>query len=75
MNLGQLFEDEHFTLEHLEKVEDKNEYWYSSIQFVRDKWNTDLVTMSEKQFKWAHKILEDLIEMRCTNRELFILRQ
>lgn len=73
MKVATLFIDEKITFEVVENSlkaaeEDEDDYWFSALQFISDKWDTCLTTMSAKQFNWVHKILEDLVEKRIERR-------
>jgi hypothetical protein len=68
MTVGELFESDKITKELVQAAEDFGGYYVTSSKFIHENWNKDVEDLSEKQFAWAHKILEDLVEKRIEGR-------
>ena len=68
MKLEEFFQAEGLTLPMIEFKEDESSYWENAIKFLRENWEKDVETMSEKQYNWAEKLREDLTEQRIEGR-------
>lgn len=64
MVLNQLFLGDKITKVLLEKREGENSYWDTSVKFIKDNWDKNIDSLSQKQINWAYKILEDMVEWR-----------
>ncbi len=68
MQLSQLFIGDKITQDLLSKREGEGKYWDGAIKFVKENWNTDVEKLSSKQYEWAYKIMEDMVEWRIEKR-------
>lgn len=71
MNVQQYFESEKIDLSFLEEVQEfkGGKYWEGCLNFVTEKWNEDLESLSDKQAKWLGMILDDAIEFRIGRKK------
>jgi hypothetical protein len=69
MELEKLFLGDKITKELLESRQGESDYLDNAIEFVLQKWNDEIEELSEKQYNWAHKILEDMVEWRIKNKK------
>lgn len=63
MTVQELFEQEKIDRDFIDDNFDGG-YWDSCGKFVKDKWTTDIETLSPKQGAWLTKILDDCVEKR-----------
>lgn len=68
MKLCELFIEDKITKKMLDDVSKESDYWYQATQFIIDNWSRTLDSLSQRQFSWTHKILEDLVEKRIERK-------
>lgn len=42
----------------------ESDYWSNCEKFIKENWNVEITSLTEKQNKWAEKILEDIVERK-----------
>jgi hypothetical protein len=68
MTVGELFESDKITKEVVISASDESDYMGKASDFIVENWNKEVEKLTEKQYNWAHKILEDLVERRIEGR-------
>ncbi len=63
MPVSEYFSIEGIDLDFIERKFD-GKYWESAVTFLESVWNDMLESLSDQQYKWVVKILEDCVERR-----------
>jgi len=65
MRVGELFEKERIDKDFLyEKMQGRSDYWDGAVDFIVEKWSSEIESMSNKQAAWLTSILDDCVEKR-----------
>ena len=71
IKVRELFEGEKISYDMIEDSTGMSDYWCAASIFIIENWNRPLSDLTEKQFNWAHRILDDMIEKRIEGRESY----
>jgi hypothetical protein len=67
MTVEELFEVEKITLEMIQERSCESSYWDNVSDFIEDVWEKEAEGLTERQYDWVHRILEDMTEYRILN--------
>lgn len=71
MTVEQYFEAEKIDLQFIDDNFDwcdRADYWSRAYEFLETNWGRDIGTLSQSQYNWLSRILDDCIEKRIYNQ-------
>lgn len=71
MTVGEMFDHEKITIQHVIDIQDESEYWDRAGRFVEENWETEFRSLTSNQQKWMNAIYDNLVEMRIKRKNVF----